>query len=173
VGTIVTSPRCFRNCLLEIVEPSWVGFIQGLFPLLFQTTISCILFLLCWGWGGASNQASVGFKGCIRLYTDLGLYKVVVYILQSYILVWCNVTESLVHVCVCVYVCVCTCVCGISGPLLRCSFVCLCMCVCVCVCVCVCEWVWLCLTVEAARAWAWEACTPYTNYVKNESYSTK
>jgi hypothetical protein len=32
-GTNVTSPRCFRNCLLEIVELSWVGlFIQSLFP---------------------------------------------------------------------------------------------------------------------------------------------
>jgi len=34
VDTIVTSPRCFSNCLLEIVEPSWVEFIQGLFPLI-------------------------------------------------------------------------------------------------------------------------------------------
>ena len=25
VGSVTKSPRCFRNCLLEIVEPSWVG----------------------------------------------------------------------------------------------------------------------------------------------------
>jgi len=34
VGSVTKSPRCFRNCLLEIVELSWVGFIKGLFPLI-------------------------------------------------------------------------------------------------------------------------------------------
>jgi len=34
MDTIVTSPRCFRNCLFEIVELSWFDFNQGLFPLI-------------------------------------------------------------------------------------------------------------------------------------------
>jgi len=39
--------------------------LRACFPWLFQITISCFLFLLCWGWGGASKQTSVGFKSML------------------------------------------------------------------------------------------------------------
>jgi len=32
-GSDFKGPHCFRKCLLETVEPSWVGFTKGLFPL--------------------------------------------------------------------------------------------------------------------------------------------
>ena len=50
---------------LRLLCQAGLDSIRACFPWLFQTTISCILFLLCWGWGGASNQTSVGFKSML------------------------------------------------------------------------------------------------------------
>ena len=50
---------------LKLLSQAGLDSFRACFPWLFQTTISCILFLLCRGWGGASNQTYIGFKSML------------------------------------------------------------------------------------------------------------